>query len=336
MRDQRAMLPALLVSLAVHLGVLGAMRRPAQEPESAPPPETREPEPIDLWTGTTAALPGSGGASRPVGDREAPAGSPASPAPAEAAPPPRAPAEGGAKAGSGTAPPAPSAAPSAAATSAASTASATAAPRPQAPPTTTAPRARAPSRPGDGRRVPAAAGSARAAAARPSADAGEGGEGDFGAAGSSATRSLGRAFTRAIPPACQGDPIWATLPLGNAGKARFVIDIDEAGRIASWRPEGDEPPARQLNNLAKRTIALLGGGTFAVARGAVTAGRQTLEISAVIRAGAGDEGAGAPADLAWRFEGDRGRASFTQPGGRQVEIVVQVVRTEVARGAPPG
>ncbi|MGK4006679.1 hypothetical protein WMF31_28925 [Sorangium sp. So ce1036] len=331
MRDQRAMLPALLGSLVVHVGAWGAARLSAQEPERGPAQETRESAPIDLWTGATAALPGSGDASRAVDDRAAPAGSPATPAPAGAAPP-RAPVERGAEAGSVEAPPA------------------TAAPRGQAPPATAAtaaPRARAaprPSaaapRPGEERRAPAAAGravgQARSAAARSSDDAGEGGRGDFGAAGSSAVRSLGRAFTRAIPPACQGDPIWATLPPGSAGKARFVIDIDDAGRIASWRPEGEEPPARQLGNLAKRTIALLGGGTFAVARGAVTAGRQTLEVSAVVRAGAGDEETGAPADLAWRFEGGRGRASFAQPGGRHVEIVVQVVRTEVARGAPPG
>ncbi|WP_233562682.1 hypothetical protein, partial [Sorangium cellulosum] len=176
----------------------------------------------------------------------------------------------------------------------------------------------------------------RSTAARTSGGAGEGGEGNFGAAGSSAVRSLGRAFTRAIPPACQADPSWATLPLGSAGKARIVIDIDDAGHIASWRPEGEEPLARHLGNLAKRTIALLGSGTFAVARGAVTAGKQTLEVSAVIRAGAEDGETGAPADLAWRFEGGRGKASFAQPGGRVVEVVVQVVRTEVARGAPPG
>ncbi|AUX21060.1 hypothetical protein SOCEGT47_015380 [Sorangium cellulosum] len=342
------MLPALLGSLVVHVGAWGAARLSAQEPERGPAHETRESEPIDLWTGATAALPGSGDASRPVDDRAAPAGSPATPAPAGAAPP-RAPVERGAEAGGVEAPPA-TAATAAPRGQAPPATAATAAPRGQAPPATAAtaaPRARAvprPSaaapRPGEERRAPAAAGravgQARSAAARSSDDAGEGGQGDFGAAGSSAARSLGRAFTRAIPPACQGDPIWATLPPGSAGKARFVIDIDDAGRIASWRPEGEEPPARQLGNLAKRTIALLGGGTFAVARGAVTAGRQTLEVSAVVRAGAGDEETGAPADLAWRFEGGRGRASFAQPGGRHVEIVVQVVRTEVARGTPPG
>ncbi|WP_437757992.1 hypothetical protein [Sorangium sp. So ce1389] len=323
MRGQRAMLPALLVSGLVHLGAWGSAGLSRQEAAAPPAAPAEEREPIDLWTGTTAALPGSGGSSRPADHRagsESAAAAPAPPAhaPADAARPP-APEVRGAEAGREPAPPA---------TAAPRREAAPRAPRPSAAPR---PAARAEpeasEQPGD---------RARAAAARASAGEGEGGEGDFGAAGPSAVRSLGRAFTRAIPPACQADPSWATLPLGSAGKARFVIDIDDVGHIASWRPEGEEPLARHLGNLAKRTIALLGSGTFAVARGAVTAGKQTLEVSAVIRAGADDGETGAPADLAWRFEGGRGRASFAQPGGRVVEIVVQVVRTEVARGAPPG
>ncbi|WP_437572536.1 hypothetical protein [Sorangium sp. So ce542] len=319
MRDQRAMLPALLASTLVHLGAWGSARLAPEAPASAPAAPTAEREPIDLWTGTTAALPGSGGATPPADARAAPERAQAAPAPADAARP-EAPAARHDETGGAPAPPA-------------TAPRVQAAPRPRAPP-----RPSATPRPADERRAPAADETAGAAARPPAArtGAGEGGEGDFGAAGSSAVRSLGRAFTRAIPPACQADPIWATLPLGSAGKARFAIDIDEAGHIASWRPVGEEPPARHLGNLAKRTIALLGRGTFAVARGAVTAGRQTLEVSAVIRAGAEDGETGAPADLAWRFEGGRGKASFAQPGGRLVDVVVQVVRTEAAPGAPPG
>ncbi|WP_433934742.1 hypothetical protein AB3662_09035 [Sorangium cellulosum] len=314
MRDQRAMLPALLVSALVHLGAWGSAgvsRRDAAAPPASP---VEERDPIDIWTGTTAALPGSGDSSRPVDNPSRSDSAPATRAPADAAQPP---ADRRAEAEREPAPPA------------------GAAPRSQA-----APRPRAAPRREEEREERAADGRAgaptRSTTSRTSPGAGEGGEGDFGAAGSSAVRSLGRAFTRAIPPACQADPIWATLPLGSAGKARIVIDIDDAGHIASWRPEGEEPLARHLGNLAKRTIALLGSGTFAVARGAVTAGKQTLEVSAVIRAGAEAGETGAPADLAWRFEGGHGKASFAQPGGRLVEVVVQVVRTEVARSAPPG
>ncbi|MGK3996112.1 hypothetical protein [Sorangium sp. So ce1024] len=339
MRDQRAMLPALLVSALVHLGAWGSagMWRGDAAPPPAAPAEEREP--IDIWTGTTAALPGSGAAERPADERGAPDSAPAARAPADAARSRSADERG-----------APDSAPAARAPAD------TTRPRPTeerraeavepAPPATAAPRSQAARRPGaapaagEQRRERGAAARAasppRSEAARASAGAGEGGQGDFGAAGNSAVRSLGRAFTRAIPPACQADPIWATLPLGSAGKARIVIDVDDAGHIASWRPEGEEPLARHLGNLAKRTIALLGRGTFAVARGSVTAGKQTLEVRAVIRAGAEDGATGAPADLAWRFEGGRGKASFAQPGGRLVEVVVEVVRTEVAKGAPPG
>ncbi|WP_437328452.1 hypothetical protein [Sorangium sp. So ce381] len=332
MRDQRAMLPALLVSTLVHLGAWSSARLSPEVPARDPAAPAAEREPIDLWTGLTAALPGSGGAARPsdarsgrdeAAGRDEPTSMPTAPAPADASRP-TAPAERHAEAGGEPAPPM------------------TAAPRGQAAPRPTAtPRPKATPRPAERRREPATSGEAgapaRSAAPRTSAGAGEDGEGDFGAAGVSAVRNLGRAFTRAIPPACQADPIWATLPPGSAGKARFVIDIDDAGHIATWRPEpGGEEPARHLSNLAKRTIALLGAGTFAVARGAVTAGKQTLEVSAVVRVGEGAGETGAPADLAWRFEGGRGKASFVQPGGRLVEVVVQVVRTEVARGAPPG
>ncbi|WP_437298727.1 hypothetical protein [Sorangium sp. So ce426] len=334
MRDQRAMLPALLVSALVHLGAWSSARLGPEAPASDPAEPAAEREPIDLWTGLTAALPGSGGAARPsdarsgrdeAGERGEPTSMPAARAPADASRP-TAPAERPAETGGEPAPPLVRAA----------APRGPAAPRPKA-----TPRPRATPRPAERRRDPAATGEAgapaRSAAARTSAGAGEDGEGDFGAAGVSAVRNLGRAFTRAIPPACQADPIWATLPPGSAGKARFVIDIDDAGHIATWRPEpGGEEPARHLSNLAKRTIALLGGGTFAVARGAVTAGKQTLEVSAVVRVGEGAGETGAPADLAWRFEGGRGKASFVQPGGRLVEVVVQVVRTEAARGAPPG
>ncbi|WP_441288138.1 hypothetical protein ACSRUE_39975 [Sorangium sp. KYC3313] len=326
MRDQRAMVPALLVSAIVHLGAWSSARLGPEVPASDPAEPAAQREPIDLWTGLTAALPGSGGAARPsdarggrdeAGERGEPTSMPAARSPADASRP-TAPAEHPSEASGAPAPPV------------------AAAPRGQA-----TPRPKATPRPAARRREPAANGEAgapaRSAAARTSAGAGEDGEGDFGAAGVSAVRNLGRAFTRAIPPACQADPIWATLPPGSAGKARFVIDIDDAGHIATWRPEpGGEEPARHLSNLAKRTLALLGGGTFAVARGAVTAGKQTLEVSAVVRVGEGAGETGAPADLAWRFEGGRGKASFVQPGGRLVEVVVQVVRTEAARGAPPG
>ena len=165
--------------------------------------------------------------------------------------------------------------------------------------------------------------------------AGEGsGRGEFGAEGAGAVRSLGRAFTRAIPPACQADVAWGALPAGSAGSVRIIVEIDETGHIAGWKPEGSGPSAH-LGNLVKRTIALLRSGTFAVRGGAVTAGRQTLELGAVVSDAAAPE-EGAADSLAWRFEDGRGAASFTQASGRHVEISLRVIRTEVAQAGPPG
>jgi hypothetical protein len=114
-----------------------------------------------------------------------------------------------------------------------------------------------------------------------------------------------------------------------------VIEIDGTGHIAGWKPEGAAPPAKHLENLVKRTVALLQSGTFAVQSGAVTAGKQTIEISAVLSDTAAAE-EGAADSLAWRFEGGKGAASFTQASGRHVEITLRVIRTEVTAAAPPG
>ena len=343
MRDPRALPPAILLSVVAHLALLAAVGlAPAVRGE---PVEARpEVAPVDVWAGTTAALPGSGGER--TYDVEVGAGGPGA-APATALPhaaaaqaaavkeeapavreapvvkakpvvkPARAPRreEGGDEAQAAEERPAMKVSPAAN-------------PRPAA----------------TGRSLPGTAEpGAQAAAAGPGGElgvaspggGGEGsGRGEFGAEGAGAVRSLGRAFTRAIPPACQADKAWGALPAGSAGSARIVVEIDEAGHITGWKPEG-AGPSQPLENLVKRTVALLRSGTFAVRGGAVTAGRQTIEISAVVSDAAAPE-EGAVDSLAWRFEEGRGAASFTQASGRHVAITLRVVRTEVAEAGPPG
>jgi hypothetical protein len=148
-------------------------------------------------------------------------------------------------------------------------------------------------------------------------------------------RSLGRAFTRAIPPACQADAVWRSLPPGSAGTARIVLEVDAEGRIAGWKPEG-ESVAPHFEGLVKRTLLLLRSGTFAIQGGAVTAGSQTLEISAAVSDVAAEPEEPAAVDLAWRFEDGRGTASFTQAGGRRVEIRLRVVHAVLRGAEPPG
>ncbi len=344
LRDPRALPPALIVSILAHLALVAAIGTRPAPPRAAEP---READPIDVWAGTTAALPGGGDRSSDrTYDVDLGAAAPATPPAAAAAPP---------------APATPPAAttPSAAATppAAAARAPAPAPPAPKAPATPRddgvydeprpAPSAgRTAGAPGPERRAdrmtsPATSPRAPAAPASPGDPAAPGSEGEgagaggeFGAEGAAAARSLGRAFTRAIPPACQADPAWGALPAGSAGTARVVIEIDGTGHIAGWKPEG-EVPARAIENLVKRTVALLRSGTFAVQSGAVTAGRQTIEISAVVSDAAAPE-EGAADSLAWRFQDGRGAASFTQSSGRHVEVTLRVIKTEVSPAAPPG
>jgi hypothetical protein len=156
--------------------------------------------------------------------------------------------------------------------------------------------------------------------------------GTFGAEGPGAPRDLGRAFTRAIPPACQADPIWSKLAPGDAGKLEITITIDETGHITGYKPaKGDAP--QQLLAVVKRTIALLDAGTFALRSGVVSAGNEVLRIRAVV-SDVDESEMGGAAGLAFSYERGKGEARFTQPGGRQVEVSVAVVRVEPGGASP--
>ncbi len=143
-------------------------------------------------------------------------------------------------------------------------------------------------------------------------------------------RDLGRAFTRAIPAACSADPAWSKLSAGNAGKLRVELRVDAEGHIAGADPLGEAPP-KHLVNILRRTLPLLQAGTFAVRGSTPTAGTQTLELEAVVTdEPAGDDEAGARDKLAFSYEGGRGKASFTQTGGRRVDVSVRVVSVKVS------
>jgi len=141
-------------------------------------------------------------------------------------------------------------------------------------------------------------------------------------------RDLGRAFTRAIPPACQADAIWGTLAPGDAGTVELTITIDPTGRIQGYELLGDAPP-KQLEHLAKRTLALLKAGTFALQSGSVSEGRERLRIRATTSDTAAGEETGGPAGLSFAYDGKKGKAGFTQSNGRHVEILVEVVEVKL-------
>lgn len=137
-------------------------------------------------------------------------------------------------------------------------------------------------------------------------------------------RDLGRAFTRAIPAACSADPVWGKLAVGDAGKLTAELRVDADGHVTSAVPIGKDPP-KALVAVLKRTLPMLQGGTFAVRGGTVSAGTETIEMTAVVSDEAAGED-GAKDKLAFSYSGDHGKASFTQTAGRHVEISVRVVK----------
>lgn len=178
--------------------------------------------------------------------------------------------------------------------------------------------------------TPAAPSSASSARSAGAGAAEAGGGGSFGAVGRMGVRNLGHAFTQAIPPSCDSDSVWGTLPVGNVGSIKIAIDVEENGHIGGWKSLDEDPP-KALQSLARRTVASLRAGTFALRSGAVTGGRQTLQISAI--ASDVEPPDGKTIKLAQDWTGDVGKAAFTQPSGRHIEVKIKVIRVEVF-GAP--
>lgn len=149
----------------------------------------------------------------------------------------------------------------------------------------------------------------------------------FGAAGVPASlRDLGKAFTRALPRAAVGDPLWSTLPLGRAGSADVVVRID-SGRLVSAKPKRPPVPP-QIDHLLVRTALLLKAGQFALSESDATSGSETLRIELTISAGppSGEFGADPTDAVALGFRAPRpghpGLAYFTLASGRHVEARV--------------
>lgn len=287
---------ALVVSGAAHVAVILVAARGASA--ARPPVMTQDPGP-DPWIGDTFEV---GLAGTPAAGAKA-----VDPAPTQ-----------------------PPAATQALATVPADPASIAVVQPPAAPRTEHAPRPKRPRAP----HLPAAAPASSARAQGDGLGSGNGAApGAFGAqgAGHGGPRDLARAFTRAIPVAVSGDPVWATMPLGPAGTFDLKIVLGDDGRIASATP--DRAVAEPLRVVAARTVSLLGAGIFAI-KAEPEAGVEVLRISVNIsnsdtappddRSTAGAYGLG--------FEPPRngvpGKAHFTLRSGRHIEITVRVVSAQ--------
>lgn len=143
-------------------------------------------------------------------------------------------------------------------------------------------------------------------------------------------RDLGRAFTRAIPAACSADSTWSKLPAGDAGTLVAELRVGADGHLGSMEPMGKDAP-KALVNVLRRTLPLLQSGIFAVRGGAVSAGIETIELKATVSDEPGSDATegGGKDNLAFSYGAGRGKASFTQAGGRKVDISVRVLKVEV-------
>ena len=138
----------------------------------------------------------------------------------------------------------------------------------------------------------------------------------------SQARGFAKAFTRALPAANSGDPIWSQLALGPAGSVRVTVAVDEEGEIAeSTVLDNPRRPPVHLARLVERTLLLLQGGRFALTR--TNSGTETLRVDVTL-----SERPTANGPLALGFEAPTrdtpGRAYFELASGRVVEATIAI------------
>jgi hypothetical protein len=135
-------------------------------------------------------------------------------------------------------------------------------------------------------------------------------------------RGFAKAFTRALPAANTGDPVWGELPLGPLGFVRVSVMLDDEGAVAESKV-WDKPrkPPSYLARLVDRTLILLRGGRFALAKS--EKGRETLKLDVTLSDRPMETG-----PLALGFDaptpGNPGRAYFQLASGRLVVTKVTI------------
>jgi len=103
----------------------------------------------------------------------------------------------------------------------------------------------------------------------------------FGAEGAVQRQDIGRAFTRALPRAASSQAQWRTVA-GDFDETSLVfLSVDDGGHLLEVRAlaqlEPERPSGAEVRELVRRTVALLGSGTFALRAGGA-AGEQRLKL----------------------------------------------------------
>jgi hypothetical protein len=138
----------------------------------------------------------------------------------------------------------------------------------------------------------------------------------YGALGDRSASSVLVALSRGFPQAASTDPIWRTVPLGDAGSATLEIELAEDGSMVRWNLGSGASTA--LRQAMVRTMALIGGRGF-IARGAVT----KLHVTASVTADAVRDGSDAVYAIHSEHEGDTASAYFSLSSGRRVDLVIR-------------
>lgn len=141
----------------------------------------------------------------------------------------------------------------------------------------------------------------------------------YGALGDRSAADVTVALARGFPQAASPDPIWRTVPFGDAGSAILEIDLAEDGTLARWSLGAGASPA--LRQAVTRTMAFIGGRTF-LARGPKT----KLHVSARVSADATHDGSDAVYAIHSEHDAKNASAYFSLASGRRVDFVITAAK----------
>lgn len=160
------------------------------------------------------------------------------------------------------------------------------------------------------------------------------GAGTYGQAeGPTARASLAKGLLRVLPRAAYPEAEWHDLSMSAQEKIVFSLELDADGRIGAETVIERKPePSPLLARVLRRSVLLLGAGTFALAPDRLGVGQQKFELIATLATGlAADSELARPEDLAEMgrltepTQSEPGRASFRFNSGREVLLTLRLL-----------